>query len=582
MNQTFGHLLSALTCVMGVISVTCTGATSELVPTHAEMTSLKIGVRSQKSQVKRELFSFFRGERQLVVPNLQTEIRHFDSHNAISITEEDAQQLELSLETDAMNQVTSVSQLSDVQPTDWAFQALQLLVERYGIIAGYPDSTFRGNRAMTRYEFAAGLNAALNRINEVVASGKADWVTKDDLITLQKLQEEFAVELAAMQRRVDGLEARTEQLEPNQFSPTTKLEGEAIFALSDAFGEEASEDNSIVFQQRVRLNFQTSFTGKDRLKTRIEFGNFEPFDLPTNEGRLGFDSDTEGDFELGDLEYRFPIGDKVTFFVEANDAGVHDFTDVINPFFADSESGAISRFGRRNPIYRVPNTNAGIGARLKLSEALSFDLGYLAGEANNPNSGTGLFKGDYGAIAQLTFTRGDRFAFGLTYIHSYAGAGVGLDTGTGSLSARLNELGPLKIERPVVSNSYGIQANYQISNNFAIGGWVGYTDARVIGLGEAEIWNYALTLAFPNLGQEGNLGGIIVGMQPKLTATSQGLRAVGQFKDPDTSLHVEGFYRHQLTDNIAVTPGIIWLTAPNHNQNNDDTIVGTIRTTFTF
>jgi hypothetical protein len=426
MNQTFGHLLSALTCVMGVISVTCTGATSELVPTHAEMTSLKIGVRSQKSQVKRELFSFFRGERQLVVPNLQTEIRHFDSHNAISITEEDAQQLELSLETDAMNQVTSVSQLSDVQPTDWAFQALQLLVERYGIIAGYPDSTFRGNRAMTRYEFAAGLNAALNRINEVVASGKADWVTKDDLITLQKLQEEFAVELAAMQRRVDGL------------------------------------------------------------------------------------------------------------------------------------------------------------ARLKLSEALSFDLGYLAGEANNPNSGTGLFKGDYGAIAQLTFTRGDRFAFGLTYIHSYAGAGVGLDTGTGSLSARLNELGPLKIERPVVGNSYGIEANYQISNNFAIGGWVGYTDARVIGLGEAEIWNYALTLAFPNLGQEGNLGGIIVGMQPKLTATSQGLRAVGQFKDPDTSLHVEGFYRHQLTDNIAVTPGIIWLTAPNHNQNNDDTIIGTIRTTFTF
>lgn len=37
-----------------------------------------------------------------------------------------------------MSQVTSVSQLSDVQPTDWAFQALQSLVERYGCIAGYP------------------------------------------------------------------------------------------------------------------------------------------------------------------------------------------------------------------------------------------------------------------------------------------------------------------------------------------------------------------------------------------------------------------------------------------------------------
>ena len=66
--------------------------------------------------------------------------------------------------TDAFAQVTSVSQLSDVQPTDWAFQALQSLVERYGCIVGYPDGTYRGNRALTRYEFAAGLNAALDRV----------------------------------------------------------------------------------------------------------------------------------------------------------------------------------------------------------------------------------------------------------------------------------------------------------------------------------------------------------------------------------------------------------------------------------
>lgn len=61
-----------------------------------------------------------------------------------------------------IGQVTSVSQLSDVQPTDWAFQALQSLVERYGCIAGYPDGTFRGNRAATRYELAAALNACLD------------------------------------------------------------------------------------------------------------------------------------------------------------------------------------------------------------------------------------------------------------------------------------------------------------------------------------------------------------------------------------------------------------------------------------
>ncbi|MDJ0621185.1 MAG: iron uptake porin, partial [Calothrix sp. MO_192.B10] len=69
-------------------------------------------------------------------------------------------------QSNSQSQVTSVSQFSDVQPTDWAFQALQSLVERYGCIAGYPNGTYRGNRALTRYEFAAGLNACLDRVNE--------------------------------------------------------------------------------------------------------------------------------------------------------------------------------------------------------------------------------------------------------------------------------------------------------------------------------------------------------------------------------------------------------------------------------
>ena len=104
-------------------------------------------------------------------------------------------------------QVTSVSQLSDVQPTDWAFQALQSLVERYGCIAGYPNQTYRGNRALTRYEFAAGLNACLDRVNELIATATADIVTREDLTTLQKLQEEFSAELATLRGRVDAVEA---------------------------------------------------------------------------------------------------------------------------------------------------------------------------------------------------------------------------------------------------------------------------------------------------------------------------------------------------------------------------------------
>ena len=98
----------------------------------------------------------------------------------------------------SMAQVTSVSQLTDVKPTDWAFQALQSLVERYGCIAGYPDRTYRGNRALTRYEFAAGLNSCMDRVNDLIAAAAGDSASRNDLMTLRKLQEAFAAELATL------------------------------------------------------------------------------------------------------------------------------------------------------------------------------------------------------------------------------------------------------------------------------------------------------------------------------------------------------------------------------------------------
>ncbi|MBW4541348.1 MAG: iron uptake porin [Myxacorys chilensis ATA2-1-KO14] len=167
-------------------------------------------------------------------------------------------------------QVTSVSQLSDVQPTDWAFQALQSLVERYGTIAGYPDKTFRGNRAMTRYEFAAGLNAALDRVNELIQAGLADKVRQEDLATLQRLQEEFKTELAALKGRVDALESGTAKLESQQFSTTTKLRGQVIFSVNG--GTQAGDSANPVFLQRSRLNLETSFSGKDLLLTQLQAG----------------------------------------------------------------------------------------------------------------------------------------------------------------------------------------------------------------------------------------------------------------------------------------------------------------------
>merc|ERR1712196_645732 len=110
------------------------------------------------------------------------------------------------------DQVTSVTQFSDVYPTDWAYQALANLVETYGCVARYPSGTFRGNRAMTRYEAAALLNACLDRVTEVTDE-------------LRRLMAESKTQLAILKGRVDGLEARVGELEATQFSTTTKLKG---------------------------------------------------------------------------------------------------------------------------------------------------------------------------------------------------------------------------------------------------------------------------------------------------------------------------------------------------------------------
>ncbi len=68
----------------------------------------------------------------------------------------------------------------------------------YGCIQGYPNKTYRGNRSLTRYEFGAGVNACLDRMNELIATSTAELVRNVDLLAVQKLQQEFATELATL------------------------------------------------------------------------------------------------------------------------------------------------------------------------------------------------------------------------------------------------------------------------------------------------------------------------------------------------------------------------------------------------
>ncbi|WP_414544499.1 iron uptake porin [Nostoc sp. CCY0012] len=504
---------------------------------------------------------------------------------AAEVNEQVTTVAQLSQEADSIGQVTSVSQFSDVQPTDWAFQALQSLVERYGCIAGYPNATYRGNRALTRYEFAAGLNACLDRVNELIATATADVVTRQDLETLQRLQEEFSAELATLRGRVDSLEARTAELEANQFSTTTKLKGEAIFALAGAFGDERAsaegEDDggdvqdNIIFADRVRLSLESSFTGQDKLQVRLNAANITQFDgdvTGTRMTRLGFAGDNGNNVEIDKVNYAFNLG-PARVRIDATGAEVYENINVFNPDFKSSGSGAISRYGRFSPIYRPASGGAGLTLEFNPAGPLTLSAAYLAPAANDPVNGNGLFDGGNAIFGQVAFKPSNAFNIGLTYARSYQNneSGVDLFGSTGSELAR-RPFGNVA----TTTNNYGVQATFQPSSALTIGGWAGYTTAESeVSDEDADIFYWAATLGVRDFGREGNVLGVIFGQPPKVTGGSVG-------SEPDTSYHLEGLYKMRLTDNIAVTPGVLVIFNPEHNNNNDTIYVGTLRTTFSF
>ena len=510
------------------------------------------------------------------------------SRNADSLVEKSQ------LRSSAISQnVTSVSQLSDVRSTDWAFTALQSLVERYGVIAGYPDRTFRGKQALSRYEFAAGLNSALDKINEIISAGLADKVGKEDLATLQKLQEEFAAELATLRGRVDALDAKTAKLESQQFSTTTKLRGEAIFSLvaaSDGVGTGTDRTNT-VFSYRTRLNLDTSFTGKDLLRTRLQASNTQNVIAPAlasgNGTRLSYDTGGAANtFDINRLFYRFPLGDTFTAYV-APIGQTEDIIDPLNPLTNDGQ-GTISRFGRLSPLLRIGSgaVTAGdslavLGFDWKLSPQGNLQVAYSANNASSPAPGGtgGLFGGSTVAAAQLVWKPSDALKLGIGYANSYHQ--------TASLNSGLNQ-DSITTSLPNVIT--GTRANtvvgslvWDINKKVTFNTWGSYIFADAVGsVGSTTFTSWSTALSFKDIFGEGDLAAIIFG-QPLYKNSISGTASKGVAAASDaTPYHLEALYRFRVSKNITITPGVYFVFNPNSNNTTGTATVGVIRTTFSF
>ncbi len=415
-------------------------------------------------------------------------------------------------------------------------------------------------------------------------------VTQQDLDTVKALISDFEQDLNALEGRINK----------SSFSTTTKLKGEAIINAAGYGGAQGANANSIIFSNRLRLNLLASTTGKDRLFLRLQSQNTPSFSggfTGTNETRLGFDGDSTGaGFNNGGtvggsigqvtalsvFQYDFPISDATTIRLATTGYEIYDNQETFNSQLASSATGAVSRFGRFNPILRINNNNgATFLVSHKFSDQFKFDGGYFAGSSSFLGPGTGLFNGANAVLGQLTFSPTKELALGLIYGHSYDpniggtnGVTAGLTGATGSTLA--NNPFP---NTATTANHYSAAVSYKLSPSAVISGWAGFIDAKTVsGAGSASISNYAVTLAFPDLGGDGNLLAFVVGIPPKVTAINFGTARA----DNSNAYHIEALYRLAVTENISITPGVLVIANPNNNSANPTEYVGVVRTTLKF
>ena len=504
---------------------------------------------------------------------------------------------------ESQNQVTSINQFSEVKPTDWAYQALSNLIERYGCVAGYPNGTFKGGQAMTRFEAAALLNACLDRVTEVTDE-------------LQRLINDFQKELSVLKGRVDGLDKRVGKLESTQFSTTTKLQGDTVFVIgANAFG--GSQANSFipgqgqttaqpgtnanraaagatVFNYDLRLNLSTSFTGKDLLYTRLRSGNFvgSPFngspyglmalDRAFGGGNSGAASNLNNVVQLDRLYYRFPIG--------------KSFTGLVGPRARNTEFLAITPFFYKSDLLDFFTLNGAPGTYNKATGAMAglmwkqnvkkgkpyfaASTSYVAPEAyngNTENSVTGNAGGGiFGDNSRGSFTTQLGVAapqWALAFAWRYGQCGQNFRRGT-QFANQVESCGPTNagVSTAAYSNNFALTGAWQPKKAGGIVpslnlGW-GYTALAqsnlvnsqipavnsAANIGAAQSWT--LGLQWADAFAKGNSAGMAVG-QPQFATSLRNGRT-----PQDGNFAWEWWYKFKVSDNISITPAIFYLSRP--------------------
>ncbi|WP_017299407.1 iron uptake porin [Nodosilinea nodulosa] len=438
-------------------------------------------------------------------------------------------------------QITSVSELTDVLPSDWAFQALQSLVENYGCIQGYPDRTFRGQRSLTRFEFAAGLNSCLDVIATLIAQS---GINPDDLATIRRLQEEFQAELATLRGRVDALEADTATLRAQQFSTTTKLRGQVDFHLITPIDTIPGETSTSV-ASRARLNFDSSFTGRDRLRIRLQSRDGNAINPSGLRGLANGGSSDNFNISVDDFYYSFPVGNRIKVTASARGLQGDDWvTSTIVPFdgpsVADAGGPAFYESGGSS------SNGAGVGVSIAFTDNLVFDAGYTAGNPGATNPSVGVFAAtSQSYIGQLSYLSDGFLDAAFAYMHN-------------------DQSAIFQGGNPGATDTFAGLVNLDFGNFFI----AGHGAYQTFNGGNDFSWTAGV--GFNDLFLEGAQLGVYGGQLPQRT---------GRTENP---VLVEGYYQIPFNKFLTITPAVIYGDTGLAGVTDQTGFWGALRATFRF
>lgn len=541
--------------------------------------------------------------------------------------------------------ITPVSQLTDVATTDWAYQALRALSEQYNCIEGYPDRTYQGERSLSRFEFAAQLQACFAQLEQQTASSTLDGLSSDDLATLQRLQAEFALELQSLQQQVGELETQVETLEANQFSPTARLNLLSSFNVSYAAaggdilaegiplgdikpttrlplrtlnrdGElvplvgTVTEDPPITASQSTYVLFTFSGTGRDELSALLAMGNGDPpasvfssagftssFGVPYADSNPVTPSD-ENDIALFELKYSWPITNRLQLVIGPRILPYRHFD--INPYTSVVRgSGGIN-------FYQSTLANTGLSAsgalvEWSVSRQVFVRLGYLArndaalryADGDGPSSPTrGLFNSTNSILAEVTYSPSRDFNLRLHYDRTRLDAPPPSPPGLPSQPFLLTSFrgavddglgGSLN---DVITHNFVLNFDWLLSSHFALFGRYSYSIAEIDPINPA-IAEGQIDLQAVQFGMAfpdlGREGALatVAAVVPFDVVSGRSFLAAG-YGDGGTQLDLLATYYLPLNDHVAIIPMVFATFSPNNFSENPPVYTTVLRTQFLF